>query len=409
VSIATNNSFCCEQLKSRYAPQIRQALDDITGRKCFIDFSVEAGVETNKNLPAEEPLFSAPRAKALYTNGESLNPIHLLDNYVVGKSNSLAYAAGCAVSENPGQAYNPLFIYGGVGVGKTHLMQAVGNKILSKFPQTKLVYTTCERFTNEFVDSLTFKKSAAFRNKFRKAEVLLIDDIQFLSGRESTQEEFFHTFNELHGQNSQIVLTCDRHPAELGRIEERLVSRFLGGLTVDIGQPDLEMRMAILKAKCQDRGIIIDNNVFEFIASKITNNARELDGGLIKLLSISKLNKRPPDLDLAKEIFSHRKQDTNLKVKPNKVLSIVARHFGISVSQLTGKKRNAHFVQPRQITMFILRDELGLTLPEVGRLLGNRDHTTIIYGVDKISRQIDVDEGIKKELTLIRQSIMGYN
>ncbi len=402
------NNFALEQIRVKYFKQLEEAFETVTQKKCQL--VLKASLPKNKPSPPPGPLFS-PTPSLIKTrqghNGGSdyLNPNHNFANFIVGNSNHLAYAAAKAVVADPGKSYNPLFIYGGVGVGKTHLMQAIGNEILEK-TDLKVVYTTCERFTNEFIESLSTHKVYQFRNKYRLVDVLLIDDVQFLSGKESTQEEFFHTFNELHVAQKQIVITSDKHPTEIGRLEDRLVSRFLGGLTVDIGQPDFEMRVAILKAKCAQRGIQLKDEVVDFIAARVIANPRELEGALIKLISAGAVLGKNLTIELAKEVFATNTGKPIKKVSGKQVVSIVAKHFNLKPTDLTGPKRLAKLVKPRHLAMYLLRAELGLGLVEVGQLLGNRDHTTIMHGVEKIARQLDNDRELRKELITIKQTLL---
>ncbi len=339
-----------------------------------------------------------------------LNPNLIFDNFVVGKSNNVAYAASQAVSQNPGKGYNPLFIYGGVGLGKTHLMMAVGNAVLAKFPTKKISYFSSEKFTNEYIYSISTKSTDKFREKYRSCDIILVDDIQFIAGKDSTQEEFFHTFNDIVGRGGHVLMTSDRTPEEIPQLEERLSSRFKGGMMVDVGLPDYEMRVAIIQAKCQDMGEQVDSAAVDFLASRITTNTRELQGKLFQIISKLKTNGWIGTLDNVRTAWGEEStQSVSLgnALNPQRVLQVIHHHFSIKKSELLGTRRTKNLVIPRQIAMYLLKSEMGLPLERVGELLGGRDHTTVMHGVKQIELALSTNEQIRKEIQLIKQELSG--
>lgn len=345
---------------------------------------------------------------SVYTN---LNPHHVFENFVVGSSNRVAFAAAQAVAEGPGKAYNPLFIYGGVGVGKTHLMQAVGNAIVAKFPHLKVQYFTSERFTNDFIGSFKEKTTDAFRRQYRALDIMLIDDIQFIAGKESTQEEFFHTFNEIVGKGGHILMTSDKSPEEIGQLEERLVSRFKGGMLVDIGLPDYEMRVAIIKAKAEDMRVPIADDAVDFLAQHIQANTREMAGTLTSI--VSKVRSQGWDFTLENvksawgEDMTSGPSLQSKQVSHSKVMQVVHHYFNIRKTDLTGKVRTRNFVIPRQICMYLMKEELGMAYEKIGFELGGRDHTTIMHGVEAIREELSTNEQLRKDMMLIKQTLLG--
>ena len=340
-----------------------------------------------------------------------LNPNNVFESFVVGSSNRVAFAASQAVAESPGKAYNPLFIYGGVGVGKTHLMQAVGNAIVAKFPNLKVQYFTSERFTNDFVGSLRDKTTDKFRSQYRALDILLIDDIQFIAGKDSTQEEFFHTFNEVVGRGGHILMTSDRTPEEIPQLEERLVSRFKGGMLVDIGLPDYEMREAIIRVKCHDMGLAMPKESIAFLASRLQSNTRELQGTFLSIVSKIRTNAWTFDLEDVQRAWGEDVTSgpslASKNVNSNRVIQAVHHHFNIRKSDLVGKVRTKNFVIPRQICMYLLKTELDVPYEKIGQILGGRDHTTIMHGVTQIQQQLSTNEQIRKEIMLIKEVLLG--
>jgi len=335
----------------------------------------------------------------------TINTRYRFDNFVVGSDNRLAHAACMAVSESPARAYNPLFLYGGVGLGKTHLLHAIGNACQPSGLQ--VLYVSSEEFTNDLINAIRTHTTAAFREKYRQIDVLLIDDIQFIAGKESTQEEFFHTFNTLHGQNKQLVISSDRSPKSLSTLEERLRSRFEWGLTVDIQPPDVETRQAILRSKAERAGRDVPVDILEMIARKVQSNIRELEGALNRVLAYSDLSGIPLTLELAQQAltdFFPQGQD----LQPDDVLSVVSRVFGISNERLLGRERTREVALPRQVAMYLLREEGGVSLPQIGAFLGGRDHTTVIYACEKVTDLMDTDDRFRRQVLQIREQLYGH-
>ncbi|MBT6691737.1 chromosomal replication initiator protein DnaA [Candidatus Parcubacteria bacterium] len=335
-----------------------------------------------------------------------LNPDYVFNSFVVGPGNELAQAASHAAAQKPGALYNPLFIYGGVGLGKTHLIQAIGNAILAKHPNKKVLYINSEKFTNDFIYAIKNGKTDQFKEKYRSVDVLLIDDIQFIAGKEQTQEEFFHTFNALHQNNKQIVLSSDRPPKAIPSIESRLISRFEWGMIADISFPDLETRVAILQIKCQEKGYKLDKDIINFVAENIQENIRELEGALNRIVAFHQLNNNTPTLESVKAILGGI--STNPKkagLTSKRLLNAVTIFFDIEMVDLLGASRKRELVVPRQISMFLMREELKASYPNIGRDVGGRDHTTAMHACIKISRLIDVDDKIKNDVAVLRQKI----
>jgi chromosomal replication initiator protein len=368
------------------------------------DFGSSAATRQQK-----EQFINSPTPRPT-TNFTGLNPTLVFESFIVGSSNNVAYAAAQAVAENPGRGYNPLFIYGGVGLGKTHLMQAVGNAIIQKFPHYKVQYFPSERFINDFIGSLKEKTIESFRTRYRAPDVILIDDIQFMSGKDSTQEEFFHTFNEIVGRGGHILMTCDRMPEEIVQLEDRLRSRFKGGMMVDIGLPDYEMRVAIIRSKCIDLGYMLEESAVEFLASRIQTNTRELQGKLFQIVSKLKTNGFGKNLEDLKRVWGEEETQTDSlqgRATPQKVLQVVHNYFNIRKIDLTGNRRLKTFVVPRQICMYLLKNELSVPLEKIGQLLGGRDHTTVLHGVKQVELALSTSSEMRKEVMLIKQQILG--
>jgi chromosomal replication initiator protein len=420
VIIAVPNNFTKAWLENKYHKSIIQVLQNITDNQVKL---VEYQVETNKKVDSihpseeetnEEPVPSTQEApqgvvvenKTAGSGG--LNPSHLFSSFVVGKGNELAYAASIRVTKEPGTKYNPLFLYGGVGLGKTHIMQAVGNELINSNPALKCLYISSEQFTNEFVASLQAGSIDAFKQKYRTVDLLLVDDIQFIGGKEQTQEQFFHVFNSLRDAHKQIILTSDRPPKAIPALEERLISRFEWGMIVDIASPDLETRMAILQSKSSERKIALEEEVLRFIAINVQSNVRELEGALNKLLAYAELNDSEPDLATAKEVISSITMSQKRGgVTTRELIKIVATYFDISLDDLSGQSRRKELVGPRQITMYLMREELDASYPTIGQELGGRDHTTAMHAYAKIKRDFDSDEKVRQDIHSIRQRL--YN
>ncbi|MBQ1801413.1 chromosomal replication initiator protein DnaA [Lachnobacterium bovis] len=339
----------------------------------------------------------------------NLNPNYTFDTFVVGNNNRFAQSASLAVAESPGEAYNPLYIYGGPGLGKTHLMHSIGHFILEKNPTTKVLYVTSEEFTNEVIESIRNGNASSmtkFRDKYRKVDVLMIDDIQFIIGKESTQEEFFHTFNALQTQGKQIILTSDKPPKEMETLEERIRSRFEWGLMADIGTPDYETRMAILRKKATNDNFNINDEILNFIANNIKSNVRELEGALNKLLAYNNLVHEEITMDIAqKELQNIITPDKPKEITPQLIIEIVAEHFQISLDQMISKSRSSDIAKPRQIAMYLCKNMTDIPLDTIGSLLGGRDHSTIIHGIKKITEEYDSNENIRNTIETIKKKI----
>ena len=340
-----------------------------------------------------------------------LNPKYTFANFIVGDNNNLAHAASLAVAESPAQVYNPLYIYGGVGLGKTHLMQAIAHFILSADPEKKVLYVTSENFTNEIIDAIRNgnpQANSLFREKYRNVDILLIDDIQFISGKESTQEEFFHTFNELYAHKKQIIISSDKPPKEIKGLEERLISRFLWGLPIDLQSPNYETRVAILKKKIELEGSSdIPDDVIFYIAANVSSNIRELEGALTKIIAYSKLTSSRITLEFAEDVLKDLFTDHH-EITPDDVIKIVSEHFGIAVSDITSKKKSRDIVYPRQLCMYLSRTLTDAAQSLIGKKLGNRDHTTVIHGYEKIQSEIDKNEKIRNDVEILKKKISPY-
>ncbi len=334
-------------------------------------------------------------------SNSGLNPKYNFEHFITGKHNELAQAASIAVAKNPGHTYNPLFIYGGVGLGKTHLMQAIGNEIIAKNPSARVVYVPSEKFTNEFVEALRLNKTAQFKDFYRGADVLMVDDIQFIAGKEQTQEEFFHTFNTLHQNNKQIVLSSDRLPKDIPAIEDRLVSRFEWGMIADIQAPDLETRLAILQSKCIEKHYEVDPDVLLLIAEMVQINIRELEGALNRLMVYCQLNKLVPNIEVTKSVLASVASTKKKSVSVKRLMEVVADFYNITVDDILRQSRRKEYVKPRQIAMYLMRFLLENSFPSIGEHFGGRDHTTVMHAVDKVTNMIKERESVKQEIDLI--------
>ncbi len=396
--VSTPSAFVQEQLSLRYLPLIESSATQVLGSKTIrIEFSIDSSLKPQKKKVVEENEDDEGMFQTNPTPSTPiLNPKFTLENFVVGLTNNVAYAAAQAITQNPGTSYNPLFIYGGTGVGKTHLMLGVGNAILKKYPHIKITYCSSEKFTNDYVEAIRTNRMGDLRAKYRSNDLLLIDDIQFLSGKEGTQEEFFHTFNELQSQNKQIVLTSDKPPHEIAKLEERLKSRFQGGLMVDIQLPDFETRVAILKAKCQERAEVITEEALTLIAHSVESNARELEGKLIQILQVLKIQNLPPTADNIKQLLGQKPAAAAHNLTHKQVLGTICNYFNIKLADLTGPKRQKELVLPRHLAMHILSEDLKMTVEKIGDILGGRDHTTVMHGRDKIKKLITTDREVQR-------------
>ena len=392
-------------ISKKYTLPIKVAIAEVTGIECEIEFILP---EQAKKIAVEAAAKPSSLSNDIIEKS-NLNPKYTFDTFVVGGNNKFAHAASLAVAESPGEIYNPLFIYGGVGLGKTHLMHSIAHFILEENPETKVLYVTSESFTNELIEAIRNGNNTAmskFREKYRNIDVLLIDDIQFIIGKESTQEEFFHTFNDLLGAKKQIIISSDKPPKEIQTLEARLRSRFEWGLIADISSPDYETRMAILRKKEEMDGYNIDNDVIEYIATNIKSNIRELEGALNKLMAFSNLEKRQINVALAEEALKDIiSPDEKREVTPDLIITMVAEHFHVSVADLKGPKRNAEIVLPRQIAMYLCRTMTNTSLEAVGALMGKKDHSTVINGYKKITEKMKSSESIRNTVEVIQKKI----
>lgn len=337
----------------------------------------------------------------------SLNTNYIFENFIVGTHNRLAHAASLAVAANPGSHHNPLVIYGGVGLGKTHLLHAVGNQILADHPKKRILYASCEQFATEYVHAIQTRSMDHFKKRYRDADVLLIDDIQFLSGKEGTQEEFFHTFNSLHQNGRQIVLTSDRTPQAIPELENRLSSRIIWGMVTDIKSPDVETRAAILTQKCRDRGQQLDQDVIELLAKTFQSNIRELEGALNQVLAYCELEASVPTLSVVEDIIKNQYTETRLSVTSDQILKLISGYYQIGHQDLLGKRRNKEFVYPRQIAMYLLRYELSFSYPQIGREF-QKDHTTVMHGVDKIEKELRKNPRLQHDMSHLKDRLYHH-
>ena len=397
IKISVPNSFTQDILEKRYKDLVVNSIEAACSKIYNVEFIIASDLQENEEK-VEGKLKSDDKS-SITVNDEmssTLNPKYTFDSFVIGNSNRFAHAASLAVAEAPAKAYNPLFIYGGVGLGKTHLMHAIGHYAMQNNPNAKVVYVSSEKFTNELINAIKDDKNEDFRNKYRNVDILLIDDVQFIAGKERTQEEFFHTFNELHDANKQIILSSDRPPKEIPTLEDRLRSRFEWGLIADIQPPDFETRMAILKKKADVEKLNVANEVMVYIATKIKSNIRELEGALIRIVAYSSLTNRPITVDLAgealKDIISN-KQNKNITI--DVIQDVVAGYFNLRVEDLKSQRRTRNVAYPRQIAMYLSRKLTDMSLPKIGEEFGGRDHTTVIHAYEKISDALNTDESLQ--------------
>jgi chromosomal replication initiator protein len=402
--ISVKNAYARDWLENRLSSTVVRILTGMMNRTVEVRFIVWQDQELETaNVDAESPDIVDEDEPAPIVN-QTLNARYTFENFIVGASNRLAHAASLAVAENPAQAYNPLFLYGGVGLGKTHLLQAIGNYGASRGQQ--ILYVSSEEFTNDLINAIRTHKTQAFREKYRRIDVLLIDDIQFIAGKESTQEEFFHTFNTLHGQDKQIIISSDRPPKALATLEERLRSRFEWGLSADIQPPDFETRMAILRSKAERGGRNVPGEIIEVIARRVQSNIRELEGALTRVVAfvdISGLPLTPKLVETALADLLPRRS----KVEPGEVVETVADAFGIDMDRMLSRERSREVALPRQVAMYLLREESKVSLPSIGETLGGRDHTTIMYGCHKIADLLERDDHLRRQVIEIRENLYG--
>lgn len=411
--LKSDNEFERGMLESRYKPLITNALEQTSGKKYKVQIILsEKDLPEDSDLPASIAPHKAEDTGS--SNGSSLNQKYTFEKFVIGENNRFAHAACVAVAEAPAERYNPLFIYGGVGLGKTHLMQAIGNYILSYAPNKKVVYVTCEKFTNEFIDSIqnatptSGTSNSNFRSKYRNVDILLIDDIQFLAGKEGTQEEFFHTFNALYEDDKQIVISSDRPPKEIPKLEDRLCSRFEMGLITDISTPNFETRMAILRKKAESYKSPIPDDVLSFIADSIHSNIRELEGALTTVSAYSKLHSEPINLATAKEALKDLfKSKDNIVINSAYIKEVTAKYFNVTVDDIDSKKRTKAIALPRQVAMYLTRELTDLSLPKIGEEFGGRDHSTVIHACQKIGEEMEDKTDFHNLVIRIQKEITG--
>lgn len=415
VVVGLPNNFAKEWVKNRYHKLILGSLRNLDSSIKVVEYMVEAQTQTQQNFVKTKSRISLGEATAeeqkplieLKINPKTnLNPRYTLKSFIVGSSNELAFAAATAVIKNIGKKYNPLFIYGGVGLGKTHLLQATGNEIINFYKnRAQVIYVTSEKFVNDVIWAIRNKKMEDIKKKYRDIDVLIIDDIQFIGGKDRTQEEFFHTFNVLYENNKQIIMSSDRPPAAIPTIEERLRSRFEGGMIADISQPDYETRLAILRAKTQENNWQIEEKILEMIANKVKKNIRELEGVLNKVFFYQDIKKEKINAQKLEEIIDEVARVTAKNINPNDIIKAVAEFFEISPAELISKCKKKEIVWPRQITMYLLREMIDASFPFIGEKIGKRDHTTVIHACGKISKEINQNPVLNQKIILIKEII----
>ncbi|HYH75816.1 MAG TPA: chromosomal replication initiator protein DnaA [Candidatus Saccharimonadales bacterium] len=429
IVIGVSNVFVKQQLERKYNDLIVETLKKNGVTPAKIEYKIHTGAARARQ--EEEPVVLAPQPSQrqasmdrdqhfsgrpqqsvggnggnvlAHTYRQGINERYTFDNFIVGSGNELAYAACQAVAAQPGTKYNPLFLYGGVGIGKTHLVQAVGNGVLAANPNARVVYVSSEQFVQEFVDALRFKKNTDFADFYRGADVLIVDDVQFLAGKEKIQEEFFHTFNALHQANKQIVICSDKPPREIPTLEERLRSRFVWGMSIDMQTPDFETRCAILQTKAHNHGIQLTADVTEYLATNVQTNIRELEGALNQLLAFCEMRGLDPDLNIASSLLGSA-QSRPKHISAKQIIERTARHFQVAVEDIVGPKRDKDIVVPRQIAMYMLRSELHLSFPKIARELGRKDHTTAIHSVEKIEKESRLDAELRTAISEIKERL----
>jgi chromosomal replication initiator protein len=404
-TILVPNSFAKEWLENKYHKTIFKILHTLDEQIRDVKYTIQ---KTELKFPRKMPLAENEQLEFQefkVDRDTNLNPRYTFENFVIGPFNELPQAAALAVTKKPGLVYNPLFIYGGVGLGKTHLVQAVGNEIGKNFPQKKVRYISSEKFTSGVVTSIKNHEMENFKNRYQQIDVLLIDDVQFLAGKEKTQEEFFHIFNALYEKNKQIVISSDRPPKAIPALTERLRSRFEGGMIADIGYPDLETRIAILKAKAEEKKISFSDDIYEYLASNIQRNIRELEGALNKILIYTKMNKQSPDLEITKALLKNLLLSSSKVASPKKIIQVVAEFYDLKEKDLLNASRKKEIVKPRQVAMYIMREELKSSYPFIGSKFGGKDHTTAIYACEKINKELGGNPTLEEEIELIKQRI----
>jgi chromosomal replication initiator protein len=417
--VGVQNVFVKQQMERRFSKLIAEVLEKNGVKPERIEFKIDSGIVSTKKQSEDEPVVlknpehtptkqAEPAKPVLHSLAHSyrqgLNEKYTFENFIVGSGNELAYAACQAIAQKPGTKYNPLFLYGGVGIGKTHLIQAVGNGVLAKKPSAQVVYVTTEQFVQEFIDAVRFKKNTDFAGYYRSVDVLILDDIQFIAGKDKTQEEFFHTFNALHQANKQIIISSDRPPRDIPTLEDRLKSRFAQGMSIDMQTPDFETRAAIIQTKAGQHDITLPQEVVEYLANLIRTNIRELEGALNQLLAWCEMRSLEPTLDVATTVLGGgRSRPKHLNARA--VIERTAKHFQIAMEDILGPKRDKDIVVPRQVAMYMLRSELHLSFPKIARELGRKDHTTAIHSVEKIEKELSLDPDIREAVHDIKERL----
>jgi chromosomal replication initiator protein len=420
--ISVPNTFTKAWLEKKYNLEILKSLQNVSN-SAIRSIIYKVDVRPQMKAPMQESFQVSPMvggqdvqtlvreetlvlAKKQHTGDTMINPKYTFDTFIVGKGSELAHAAAIAVAENPGTKYNPLFIYGGVGLGKTHLVQAIGNEVLRKNAAAKILYVTCEKFTNEFIHAVKNGRGKEFKDTYRTVDVLLIDDIQFLTGKDGTQEEFFHTFNTLHQNNKQVVLTSDRPPQQIPALEHRLISRFQMGMTADISSPDFETRIAILETKCKERNYDLDQEIVRHIATVVQSNVRELEGALNKVIAYHQFKNTKPTLEGTKALLSSFGPSQNKKnVTAKQIVTTVSAYFDVTAADMVGKCREKRLAFPRQIIMYLMREEMSSSYPAIGHELGGRDHTTAMHAYSKIKRELETSAKLRQDIDLLKQRL----
>jgi chromosomal replication initiator protein len=402
--VGVQNAYARDWLESRLSSTVSRLLTGLMGQPQAVSFVVWHKDFDDIEIEAQAPAPETSADSTLRPSNGTINPRYTFDNFVVGASNRLAHAACMAVAENPARAYNPLFLYGGVGLGKTHLLHAIGNAAHQRGLQ--VVYVSSEEFTNDLINAIRTHNTSPFRERYRRMDVLLIDDIQFIAGKESTQEEFFHTFNTLHGQDKQIVMTSDRPPKALVTLEERLRSRFEWGLTADLQPPDFETRIAILRCKADRNGKQVPPAILETIARLVQSNIRELEGALTRVVAFADLSGMPLTPQLVQTALADLLPQQGA-LETSQVLAAVASVFGISTDELIGRTRTHDVALPRQVAMYLMREEANASLPQIGEVLGGRDHTTVMYACDKVADMIERDDRLRRQVLQVRERLYG--
>lgn len=421
IIVCVPNTFTKAWLEKKYHDAIAKALRNVTSTNVkeiqyrvevrnttpLLGLTQEIPLPTSEAIDAPHAAFSPLPSQGPSTNNDAgLNPRYSFDSYVVGKTNELAHAAAMAVAANPGRVYNPLFLYGGSGLGKTHLLHAIGQHVVQSNPNAKILYVTCERFINEYIQAVRGGRGKDFKDTYRSVDVLLVDDIQFITGKEGTQEEFFHTYNTLHQENKQIVITSDRAPKDIQALESRLLTRFEWGMLADISSPDFETRVAILEAKIKEKKIALGAEILRYIAGSIQSNVRELEGALNKLLAYHQFKNTAPTLESVQSLLqSYAPSMPKRTITPRRLVEIVIAYYDISLEDILGKSREQRLAFPRQIAMYLLRHEAKCSFPAIGEHLGKRDHTTAMHACTKIADLLRSDEQLKRDLSLLREKL----